>query len=134
MRRGTARRVLVRGITRRCPVCGQGRLFRGWFRMVERCPRCDLRFERIEGHWLGSLGINVMVSFVALFVTLGVGFVVTYPEPPVAPLIVIGLGVALMLPVVFFPFSRTLWTAIDILMRPLTPDEVRPEYRILDRE
>jgi Na+/phosphate symporter len=102
--------------------------------MVERCPRCELRFERVEGHWLGSLGLNVMVSFAALFVVLVVGFVVTYPEPPVGPLIAIGLVVALVLPLVFFPFSKTLWTAIDVLMRPLHPDEVRPEYRILDRE
>jgi hypothetical protein len=102
--------------------------------MVERCPRCNLRFERVEGHWLGSLGINVMVSFATLFVVLVIGFVVTYPEPPVGPLIALGLAIALVLPVVFFPFSKTFWTAIDILMRPLEPDEVRPEYRILDRE
>jgi uncharacterized protein (DUF983 family) len=126
--------VLARGVTRRCPVCGQGGLFRHWFHMVERCPRCELRFERVEGHWLGSLGLNVMVSFATLFVVLVVGFVVTYPEPPVGPLIAIGLVVALVLPLVFFPFSKTLWTAIDVLMRPLHPDEVRPEYRILDRE
>jgi hypothetical protein len=26
--------------------------------MVPVCPRCGLRFERTEGHWLGYLGLN----------------------------------------------------------------------------
>jgi uncharacterized protein (DUF983 family) len=50
-----------RACLRHCPVCGSGHLFRRWFSMVERCPRCALRFERIEGHWTGDLGINTIV-------------------------------------------------------------------------
>lgn len=133
LRPGTTRRVLWRGMTLRCPVCGQGGLFHRWFSMVDACPRCGLAFERLEGHWLGALGLNMMVSLGAVVVTLAVGLGITWTEPPVAPLIVIGISVALVVPLVFHPFSRTLWTAMDVLARPLGPDEVRPEYRILDR-
>jgi hypothetical protein len=28
-------------------------------------------------------------------------------------------------PVFYYPISKTLWTAIDLLMRPLEPGEVR---------
>lgn len=133
MRAATVRRVLVRGLRRQCPVCGQGRLFRAWFSMVERCPRCDLRFERLEGHWLGALALNMMVSLGAVVVTLAVGLGVTWSDPPVAPLIAIGLTVAVVTPLLFHPFSRTLWTAMDVIARPVAPDEVRPEYRIVDR-
>jgi hypothetical protein len=33
--------------------------------------------------------------------------------------------VALLVPVVFYPFSRTIWNSIDLAMRPVEPrDEV----------
>jgi hypothetical protein len=37
-------------------------------------------------------------------------------------------GVALMIaaPFIFFPFSRTLWLAIDLLARPERPDQPGP--------
>jgi uncharacterized protein (DUF983 family) len=122
--------MLGRGLLKRCAVCGRGGLFRRWFTMIERCPRCGLRFERIEGHWSGDLGINTIVSFGALFLTLIVGFAVTYPDVPGVALFLAAVSVALVVPLVFFPFSKTIWLAIDLMMRPLEPDEVKPEYRI----
>ncbi|MDZ7734422.1 MAG: DUF983 domain-containing protein [Acidimicrobiia bacterium] len=74
--------LLVRGFTRRCPVCGSGGLFRRWFRMAERCPRCDLRFEREPGTFVGAVGMNTIVSFVLLFVVLVVSMALTYPRTP----------------------------------------------------
>lgn len=108
----------------RCPACGQRRLFRRWFTMLDDCPRCGLHFERIEGHWIGALGINTVVSFVAILVALALGLVATLPAPPVGPLILVNAAVAVIVPVVFYPVSRTLWTGIDIAMRPLEPFEV----------
>lgn len=96
--------------------------------MIERCPRCGLRFQRIEGHWSGDLGINTIVSFGALFVTLIGGFALTYPDVPGVALFATAVGVALLVPVVFFPFSKTIWLAIDLMMRPLEPGEVEQEY------
>jgi uncharacterized protein (DUF983 family) len=119
----TRGRMLWRGCTKRCAVCGQGKLFRRWFRMVERCPRCGLRFERIEGHWTGDLGLNTIVSFGALFLTLIIGFAVTYPDVPGVALFVVAVTVALVVPVGFFPFSKTVWLAIDLIMRPLEDGE-----------
>src|SRR5690606_4317831 len=101
-----------------------------WFRMIDRCPRCGLRFERIDGHWTGDLGMNTIVTFTAVFLTLIVGFAVTYPDVPGVRLFVCAVAVAGLVPLVFFPFSKTLWLAIDLMMRPLEPDEVKPEYRV----
>lgn len=115
--------LLRRGVRLRCPVCGHGGIFRRWWAQRERCPTCGFRFERIEGHWIGSLGLNTIVSFGALLVALSIGFAVTYPDPPIVPLLALGVGVALVVPVAFFPWSRTLWGAIDLMMRPLTPDD-----------
>jgi uncharacterized protein (DUF983 family) len=117
--------MLARGLARRCPVCGQGRLFRRWFTMVERCPGCGLRFERIEGHWVGSLGMNTIVSFCVLFVVVVGGLVLSHPTYRMAPLVLTAGLTAVVVPLAFFPSSRTLWTAIDLLMRPLEPGEVQ---------
>lgn len=112
-----------RALLLRCPACGAGHLFSRWTRMVPVCPRCGLRFERTEGHWLGYLGLNTIVSFSLLFVVLVVGFILSYPDFDVVPLLVAGVLVAVVFPVVFLPWSRTLWTAIDLRMRPLEPGE-----------
>ena len=120
--------MLWRGFTRRCPVCGSGSLFRGWFTLVEQCPRCDLRFERIDGHASGALGINTVVSIIVLFAVGIVGFVVTFPELPLVPLVSTAVGVALLFPIFFYPFSKTIWTAVDVRMRPLEPGEADSAY------
>lgn len=125
----TVPRLLARGVTKRCPVCGGGDLFSGWFTMRDRCPRCHFPLERVEGHWMGSLGMNTIVSFGALFVTVVVGFVVTYPDTPLVPLMAVVAAVGVLVPLLFFPFSKTLWSAIDLAMRPLEPaDDVDPAY------
>lgn len=115
--------MLWRGLVQRCPVCGSGRLFRRWFSMVERCPRCRLRFGRIEGHHIGALGLNTIVSFVVLFVVIVGGLIWSHPEFQVAPLAAAAVATAVVVPLLFFPSSRTLWTAIDLCMRPLEPGE-----------
>jgi hypothetical protein len=97
--------------------------------MVDRCPTCGFRFHRVEGHWIGSLGLNTIVSFGALLVAVVVGFAATTPDPPLAILMIVTVAVAAITPLVFFPWSRTLWSAIDLLMRPLEPDdEVDPRW------
>lgn len=121
-----AGRMLARGLARRCPVCGQGKLFRHWFTMVDRCPQCGLRFERIDGHWLGALGLNTIVSFATLFVVVVIGLVLSAPDFRMAPLLGAAVATAVLVPLIFFPSSKTLWTAVDLLMRPLEPGEADP--------
>ena len=36
----------------RCPACGRGRLFTGWFTMHQRCPACGLDLRRAPEAWL----------------------------------------------------------------------------------
>lgn len=118
-------KMLLRGCVKHCAVCGKGRLFRRWFSMLERCPRCDLKFERIEGHWTGDLGINTIVSFGVLLIVLFVGTFAFWPEPPFVAIIIASIIAAAIVPLVFFPFSKTIWLALDLMMRPLEPGEVR---------
>lgn len=117
----------LRAMALRCPVCGHGGLFgpsRGLrLGLPERCSGCGLRFEREHGHWTGSWGLNVIVSFTALFFVLVAGLALTWPNPPALALSLAALGVAIGMPLLFAPWSATLWLVIDLLMRPLEPGE-----------
>ncbi len=130
-------KMLFRGFTLACPACGRRGLFRRWVLMADDCPRCGLHFERIEGHWIGAIGINTIVSFVVLLVTMLTSFALTHPDYPTRTLMILALGVSILTPTVFLPISRTLWTSIDISMRPLEATEVDwqqvdPELRLDD--
>ncbi|HKY68828.1 MAG TPA: DUF983 domain-containing protein [Acidimicrobiales bacterium] len=119
----TVPRLLLRGLARRCPLCGGGHLFRRWFTIVDRCPRCGFRLERIEGHWLGALGLNSIVSFAAVLLAVVVGFIVTYEDESATVAVGLIVATAIVVPLAFYPVSKTLWSAIDLAMRPLEPDD-----------
>jgi hypothetical protein len=36
---------------------------------------------------------------------------------------VVTVTVAIVVPIAFYPFSKTLWSAVDLAMRPLEPDD-----------
>lgn len=81
--------------------------------MEERCPNCDLRFEQSQGYWLGSVMVNTGATeglFLVLFV---VGMMVSWPNVPWPALLVLGVVVVIIFPVLFHPFSRTLWVATE---------------------
>lgn len=90
--------------------------------MRSACPRCGLPFARIDGHWTGDIGINTIVSFTVLLLAIVVGILVSYPDPPGVWLFGVAGGVALVFPILFHPFSKTIWLAIDVAMRPDEPD------------
>jgi uncharacterized protein (DUF983 family) len=123
--------LLRRGVHRRCPVCGQKKLFRKWVQMIERCPRCSFRFQREPGEWLGSWFINLCLAQI-LVIGVMIGLVVaSYPRTPVVAMLVAGLLATVVFPVWFFPYSRTIWVAISLAMRPLSLDEdVDPQFEL----
>lgn len=118
------RTLLLRGAVGRCPLCGSGELFRRWVVMKPDCPRCDLHFERIEGHWIGAIAINTILALGAMLGVIVAGLVAYYPDLPVAGMVVAAVLTAGLAPLLFHPVSRTLWTAIDLAMRPIEPREI----------
>lgn len=119
----TVPRLLRRGLARRCPLCGGDGLFPHWFTIVDRCPRCGFPTERIEGHWLGALGLNTVVTLGSVLVVLVVAFLLTYPNGSAVAAIAVIVATAIVVPLAFYPISKTLWSAIDLAMRPPEPDD-----------
>jgi uncharacterized protein (DUF983 family) len=116
-------RMLRRGLVRRCANCGAGHLFDGWFRMKERCPGCGYRFEREEGLAVGAMAVNIVVTEALFGVFAVTALALTVPDVPVVPLTLVGLAMNLVVPIVFYPFSKTIWAAAELMMRPLEEHE-----------
>lgn len=120
--------LFARALRLRCPNCGQGRLFTSWFRMRERCPVCGLKTERgDEGYQVGSYMFNIVASellFIALFI---IAIVLTWPTPPWNLLQYGGIALMILAPFVFFPVTKTLFLAFDLIFRPAASDELIPE-------
>lgn len=117
--------LLARGATMACPACGQRKgLFRRWTKMADACPNCGLVFGRFEGQWIGAIGINTIVSFGLLMIFVFIASAVSYPDTPVRTLVIMSIILAVVLPLLLFPFSRTFWTGMDLMMTPLEPHEV----------
>ncbi|HTJ76253.1 MAG TPA: DUF983 domain-containing protein [Acidimicrobiales bacterium] len=113
--------MLRRGLAKRCPLCGSGGLFTGWFRMKERCPGCGYLFEREEGFFLGAYVINLAIAeglVILLAVVPTIVLLARNPDTDVVPILVAGLVGAIVAPMAFYPFSKTIWTAVDLIMRP----------------
>lgn len=105
--------MIARGFTRRCARCGSGKLFHHYVTMVPDCPRCGLHFEREHGYWAGALAINIM-SIGALFaVGFLVAMILTVPDVPVGLMLAIFVPLMLIGPIVWYPFSKTIWVAVD---------------------
>lgn len=118
--------MLRRGLIRRCPRCGGGRLFRTWWSIKERCPRCGVRFVREEGYFTGVYLVNFGFVLAVLFVMMmGVAlWLGSNPGTSAVPFLVGGTVVAIALPVLFYPFARTIWAALDLAMSPMELDEI----------
>lgn len=120
-------RLLGRAMRRRCPRCGARGLFTGWWTMVERCPQCGMRFEREEGFFLGAYVVNFGVTETLLVVLLMMYVLVQANRAsgvPVLPVALAAVAAAVLMPLAFYPFSRTIWVAIELMMRPLEAEEV----------
>jgi len=118
--------MLGRGLLKHCPRCGSGGLFHGWFTMVDRCPGCGHRFEREEGFFLGAYVINLAVAqglVILLAVVPCIVLLAQDPDTSIVPFLAGGLLGAVLGPVVFYPFSKTVWTAFDLILRPADAPE-----------
>lgn len=115
--------MLGRGLRRRCPRCGEP-AFVGFFEMKEFCGRCGLRFEREPGYWVGAVTINTAVIFGTFLIVFGGLVVITYPEVPWGLVLTVTLVANVVIPVVFYPVSKTLWAAMELSWHPLEQSEI----------
>ena len=111
-------RAVVTGARLICPRCSQGCVFAGWFKMQTTCTRCNFRFEREQGYYVGAMYINYGITVIIAFSGY---FALDHftPIPSAQNLLLWGVF-SVLFPVFFFRQSRCLWLSFDYLFN--TPE------------
>jgi uncharacterized protein (DUF983 family) len=94
---------LARGLARRCPACGEGRLFRGYLKVQETCAHCghdNAQYRADDGPAYFTI---LIVGHLVLAPLLCFGFIQSWPAQVVAPAVVGGIGVSAL---VLLPFVK----------------------------
>jgi uncharacterized protein (DUF983 family) len=103
--------VFRRAFALRCPRCGRGEIFSGWFAMRETCDACGLRYEREQGYFIGAIYLNYAVTAVVCLV--GAWPIAMWLDlSPWGEVAVASIFIALV-PLLFFRYSKSLWLGID---------------------
>ena len=113
-------RLFARALRLRCPHCGRGALLRTWFTLEPRCAACALSFERDEreDYWLGAYLLNFIATGVLFALLVLIVLLATWPDPAWSLLTWLGVAQMIVTPIVFYPFSKALWLAGDLVVRP----------------
>jgi uncharacterized protein (DUF983 family) len=112
--------MLSRALRRRCPRCGERSIWKSWFNTKDRCPRCAHVFEREEGYWVMAVVVNTALVEVIFGIFFVGAVVASWPEIDWSRLLIVALVTNGILPFLFFPFSKTLWIALDLRTHPRT--------------
>ncbi|MEZ5247808.1 MAG: DUF983 domain-containing protein [Ilumatobacteraceae bacterium] len=105
-------RLFGRALVLTCPWCGSRRTFlRGWFRKYDRCRTCGISWHREEGFELGTITFNTIITFASIAIAMGVGFGVWGTDVPVLRFVLILGAVAVVMPLLIYPLTYTLWLA-----------------------
>lgn len=68
--------------------------------------------------------MNTIVTFGTLTLAMTIGFVATSPDIPVLPFVLGLAAVAVVVPVVIYPFTYTMWLAFDLAVHPPEASEL----------
>jgi uncharacterized protein (DUF983 family) len=122
--RDAARR-FGRAFLLRCPNCGGGPILKNWLKLHVRCGNCGLRTERGEhDYFMGSMLINFVMTGGLLLVAIYVTLITQWPNVPWDAMQLAGPVAMIVLPFALFPFSKLVWMAFDIMLRPVTAAEL----------
>lgn len=117
--------MLGRALRLSCPNCGARPIFASFGRLAHQCPHCGLRPERGESdYFIGAYLINLIAVELLLALAVLVVVMLTWPSPPWT---VLTWGTAVLMlagAVGCYPFAKTLFLAADLIIRPLSPEEL----------
>jgi uncharacterized protein (DUF983 family) len=111
--------LFARALMLRCPNCGERGVVRRWLQVAEDCPSCAISLVR--GNRVGAYILNLGAAEVVVIAVVLTLVVRGWPDHVpwdllgwLAPLL------AVASPLVFYPFSRMGFVAIDLAMHPET--------------
>jgi len=100
----------------KCPKCGAGGLFDGFFHMRPNCSHCQLAFEREQGFFVGAIYINYAVT--VLIALPGFLLLDYYADVSLSQQLLLWGTFAVVFPILFFRHSRSLWLSVAYVIDP----------------
>jgi uncharacterized protein (DUF983 family) len=121
---GRTLRLFGRAFILRCPHCGKGPVLQHWLKLRVKCGSCELRLQRGEhDSFTGSMFILFTLVGLVGYAILAITMAATEVTP--WDLLENGLPVLVLVELLlFFPFAKLLWLAFDLMLRPVTPQEL----------
>ena len=112
----------------RCPICGKGELFQGYFDNPGKCPRCGYFFMRESGYFLPHVAIGYGGT---VLVALGSWPVLRYVFGITNAAITLGamIAIALIFGIWFVRYSKAIWLAIDLTLHPPASEDFESRGR-----
>jgi uncharacterized protein (DUF983 family) len=112
---------LRRGVSKRCPHCGEGSIFSGWAHHLERCAVCGLVYERNPGDtWAFAIfGDRLPIAVIIVLIYFGIGR--SHP--------LVGSGAIVLLVALLVSTAPNRWgvgIALHYLSRVFWPDPADP--------
>jgi uncharacterized protein (DUF983 family) len=101
----------------RCPRCGIGKLYAKWFKMFEHCPRCQLKFEREQGYFVGAIYINYAATIAVALP--GFFLLDAFTTMTINQQLAVWVPFAVLFPLVFFHHARSFWLMMDHFFNPV---------------
>jgi uncharacterized protein (DUF983 family) len=103
--------IVTRGLSNRCPNCGEKSLFAkgSLFKINDACSDCGLKINRDndEGFFLGSMSLNYGVTLMGFLAPLGI---VAYTGVIGSSLAITLAGIgAILVPILLYRSSRSWW-------------------------
>jgi uncharacterized protein (DUF983 family) len=122
---GRALRVLGRTVALRCPHCGVGPVLRLRGTVRDRCSGCNLRFERSDDNYFGgAMFIGLVMGNFTFGLILLVVIVAMWPNVPWDTMTYAIPALMIVVLALLIPISKVAWLAVDILVRPVQPEEI----------
>lgn len=93
--------------------------------ILRRCRSCNFRFERSdESYFSGAMFFGLLMGEFVYGIALLILLVSMSPDIPWDTLMwAVPLGMLLVM-VAIVPVSRVVWLTVDVLVRPVQPDEL----------
>jgi uncharacterized protein (DUF983 family) len=102
-------------VSNRCPRCGKGKIFSGFFSMNVTCSECGLRYEREQGYFYGAMFVQYTIIGLLILATMVAGIAAGSSEWNIGVLCIFEI---LFISPFLFRISRLLWLHLDYKSDP----------------
>lgn len=109
--RSSFSQLVGRALRLRCPVCGEGKLFRGIIAINENCPNCEIKIEREPGFFLGAIYFNYGLT--AMLTLIAYALLRFTTELTSKQVLGTTLAISVLFPIWFHRYARSLWAGFD---------------------